>query len=165
MIVFDLKCAGQGHVFEAWFGSSIDYEDQRARGLLSCPFCGDRDIGKGVMAPAVAAKGNSRAVAPSHGARDGDRPGPAGAVPMGAGDEAKLRALVEGMAQAQKKALEGSTWVGRGFAEQARAMHYGEQDRSSIHGEVAPQEARALIAEGVEVAPLPFPVIPPQAKN
>ncbi|WP_188063479.1 DUF1178 family protein [Sphingobium sp. KCTC 72723] len=156
MIIFDLKCAGQGHVFEAWFGSSADYEDQRARGLLSCPICGDSAIGKAVMAPAIAAKGNSRAVAPSDAGQS---------VPMGAGDEAKMRALIDGMAQAQKKALEGSTWVGRGFAEQARAMHYGEQDRSSIHGEVAPQEAKALIAEGVEVAPLPFPVIPPQAKN
>ena len=156
MIVFDLKCAGQSHVFEAWFGSSAGYEDQRARGPLTCPICGDGNIGKAVMAPAVAAKGNSRAVS----LPDADRP-----VLMRAGEEAKMRALIEGMAQAQKKALEGSTWVGRGFAEQARAMHYGEQDRTSIHGEVAPQEAKALIAEGVEVAPLPFPVIPPQAKN
>ncbi|PXA90254.1 DUF1178 domain-containing protein, partial [Nostoc sp. 3335mG] len=35
MIVFDLKC-GTGHVFEAWFGSSAAYEDQRSRGLLAC---------------------------------------------------------------------------------------------------------------------------------
>jgi hypothetical protein len=84
---------------------------------------------------------------------------------MNVADQAKMQALVEALGQAQKKALEGSTWVGRGFAEQARAMHYGEQDRASIHGEVAPAEAKALIAEGVEVAPLPFPVIPPQAKN
>jgi hypothetical protein len=61
--------------------------------------------------------------------------------------------------------LEGSTWVGRGFAEQARAMHYGEQDKGSIHGEVAPAEAKALAEEGINVAQLPFPVIPPEAKN
>ncbi|MFP5431853.1 MAG: DUF1178 family protein, partial [Alphaproteobacteria bacterium] len=107
--------------------------------------------------PAVAAKGNSRAVVP--------RPEATTPVVANGGDEAKMRALVDALAQAQSKALEGSTWVGHGFAEQARAMHYGEQDRASIHGEVAPQEAKALIAEGVEVAPLPFPVIPPEAKN
>ena len=60
MIVFDLKCEGQGHVFEAWFGSSADYADQKERGLLACPFCGDTRIGKALMAPAVAAKGNQR---------------------------------------------------------------------------------------------------------
>jgi hypothetical protein len=69
------------------------------------------------------------------------------------------------LADAQKQALEGSTWVGRGFAEQARAMHYGEQTHSSIHGEVAPAEAKALMQEGVPVAPLPFPVVPPEAQN
>ena len=53
----------------------------------------------------------------------------------------------------------------RGFAEQARAMHYGEQDKGSIHGEVAPAEAKALAEEGINVAQLPFPVIPPEAKN
>ena len=157
MIVFDLKCEGQGHVFEAWFGSSNDYADQQARGLIACPLCGDARVMKAVMAPAVAAKGNSRAVVP--------RAEPTTPVVSNGGDEAKMRALVDMLAQAQSKALEGSTWVGRGFAEQARAMHYGEQDRSSIHGEVAPQEAKALIAEGVEVAPLPFPVIPPEAKT
>lgn len=160
MIVFDLKCESQGHVFEAWFGSSADYEEQKARGLLSCPLCGDMHVGKAVMAPAVAPKGNSRPEFPAQVASsDG------ASIAMGAGEEAKMRELIQTLAQAQKKALEGSTWVGRGFAEQARAMHYGEQDRSSIHGEVALEEARALIAEGVEVAPLPFPVVPPEVKN
>lgn len=161
MIVFDLKCGSKGHVFEAWFGSSADYEQQKARGLLTCPMCGDADVGKAVMAPAVGSKGNSR-----------PDPVPAAAAPekaapvaMSGADQAKMQAFVEALAQAQSKVLEESTWVGRDFANQARAMHYGEQDRSSIHGDVAPDEARALIAEGVEVAPLPFPVIPPHAKN
>ncbi|MBC8095157.1 MAG: DUF1178 family protein [Akkermansiaceae bacterium] len=36
MIIFDLKCAPLGHVFEAWFASSEDYEAQAARGLVVC---------------------------------------------------------------------------------------------------------------------------------
>ncbi len=158
MIVFDLKCNAQGHVFEAWFGSSADYEDQVTRGLLVCPLCGDTQVTKALMAPAVPRKGNSRAPV----AREPQDQPTAVAV---TGDEARMRELMVNLAQAQAKVLEGSTWVGRGFAEQARAMHYGEQDSSSIHGEVAPDEARALIAEGVEVAALPFPVVPPEAKN
>lgn len=158
MIVFDLKCDAAGHVFEAWFGSSADYEDQLARGLLSCPVCGDAKVGKALMAPAVAAKGNRAVAAPP-------QPASEAAAPVMAGDDKPVRELMRALADAQAKALEGSTWVGRSFAEHARAMHYGEQDRSSIHGEVAPAEARALIAEGVEVAPLPFPVVPPEAKN
>jgi hypothetical protein len=57
MIVFDLQC-GAAHVFEAWFGSSADYERQAAAGMIACPVCGDTQTSKAVMAPAVAAKSN-----------------------------------------------------------------------------------------------------------
>jgi hypothetical protein len=57
MIVFDLQCS-QAHVFEAWFGSSADHEHQAAAGMIACPFCGDTQTAKAVMAPAVPAKGN-----------------------------------------------------------------------------------------------------------
>jgi len=158
VIVFDLKCGSHGHVFEAWFGSTADYEDQAARGLLTCPMCGDPDISKALMAPAVTAKGNQRSVETA--------PVPTPTAPVAlAGNEARMREIMQSLAQAQAKVLEDSTWVGRSFAEQARAMHYGEKDRESIHGEVAPEEARALLSEGVEVAPLLFPVVPPEAKN
>jgi hypothetical protein len=151
VIVFDLKCAGAGHVFEAWFGSSSAYEDQQARGLLACPLCGDTDVSKAVMAAAVPAKANQRGGA---------------SVPVSNGpDPAAMRAMIEKLAGAQAEALKESQWVGRQFADTARAMHYGEQDHKNIHGEVAPAEAKALIEEGVKVAPLPFPVVPPKAQN
>lgn len=144
MIVFDLNC-GVGHVFEAWFGSSRDYEDQRERGLLSCPLCGDAEIGKAVMAPSVAAKGNSKSDTP---------PSPAA-----------IKAALATIAEAQRKALDGSTWVGRSFATKARAMHDGDIANTPIHGEASAAEARALIEDGVPVAPLPFPVVPPETRN
>ena len=55
MIVFDLRCSPEGHVFEAWFGSSDDYDSQQARGLVQCPLCGAGEVEKAVMAPRVAA--------------------------------------------------------------------------------------------------------------
>ncbi len=66
MIVFDLRCSPNGHVFEAWFGSSDDYESQRSRGLVQCPLCGAEAVEKAVMAPRVGAKGN-QAPAPTSG--------------------------------------------------------------------------------------------------
>lgn len=152
MIVFDLRC-GDGHVFEAWFGSSGDYEDQKARNLLACPMCGDAAVEKAVMAPNVGAKGNSRAEP---------------AVPMtmqGAPQPAEVKAALAALAKAQAAILEKSQWVGRGFADQARAMHLGEAEHAPIHGEVTGDQAKALIDEGVPVAPLPFPVVPPEAQN
>jgi hypothetical protein len=152
MIVFDLRC-GEGHVFEAWFGSSSAYEDQRARGLVACPMCGSDEVGKAVMAPNVAAKGNRRAeVAPA--------PAATPALPPEA-----VKAAMKAMAEAQARALEGSQYVGMAFPERARAMHLGEEKHAPIHGQASAEQAKALIEDGVPVAPLPFPVVPPEASN
>jgi hypothetical protein len=150
MIVFDLKCVPGNHVFEGWFGSGEEFDGQKTRGLITCPVCGSGSVEKAMMAPAVPAKSNRQAAS----------------VPVTSGaDAAKLRLVMEKLAQAQNDVLKDSQWVGREFAETARAMHYGEQPHQNVHGEVAPEEARALIDEGVEVAPLPFPVVPPDVQN
>lgn len=73
--------------------------------------------------------------------------------------------LFDKLSAAQEAALKDSAWVGREFAEEARAIHYGEAEQRKIHGEVSPEEADALTEEGVQVAPLPLPYIPPQLKN
>lgn len=48
--VLDLQC-GQLHVFEGWFGSEDDFQSQLARGLLTCPMCGDVSVTKKLSAP------------------------------------------------------------------------------------------------------------------
>ncbi|MFD0849125.1 DUF1178 family protein [Sphingosinicella xenopeptidilytica] len=142
MIVFDLKC-GEAHVFEAWFGSSIDYETQKERGLLACPLCGNAEITKAVMAPAVPAKGNTRADAPP--------------VPVAGGDYARIKQMLGALADLQKSMIESSEYVGGRFAEEARAIHYGETDARGIYGETSADEAAQLRDEGIEAMPLLFP--------
>lgn len=135
MIVFDLKC-GNAHVFEAWFGSSEDYEQQRGRGLLSCPICDDQHIEKAVMAPAVPAKSNQRE----------------GRVPVATGGEAEELARLLAM----QRALEAeSDWVGTRFADEARARHETGTGRP-VHGEASLAEVKSLVEDGVPVMPLPF---------
>lgn len=157
MIVFDLGCAG-GHVFEAWFGSSEDYEAQRARGLVTCPICDSGEIDKAVMAPRIGRKGNQQAQLPT----------PKGkAVPMAndASSPEQVKAMLNALAEAQSEALKKSDWVGDRFADEARAMHLGETEHRAIHGQATAEQARDLIDDGVPVAPLPFPVRPPGADN
>ncbi|MES2421487.1 MAG: DUF1178 family protein [Pseudomonadota bacterium] len=143
MIVFDLKCGGQ-HVFEAWFASSDAYEMQRAAGQVRCPLCDDGDIVKAPMAPSIPSKGNTKSSPPSPDA---------------------VKAAMTLIAKQQAKALESSEWVGTAFADRARAMHLGEEKHVTIHGQASLAEAKALVDEGVPVAPLPMPVIPPNKAN
>ena len=42
------------------------------------------------------------------------------------------------------------------FAREARAMHLGDAPERAIYGEAKPDEAKALIEDGIPVAPLPF---------
>ena len=145
MIVFDLRCEAGGHVFEGWFGSTGDYEDQKGRGLVACPLCGDVRVGKAVMAPRVGAKGNQGPDVPA--------------------DPQAMKAMLAAMANAQKEMLEKSSYVGERFADEARAIHLGESAARSIHGKATPAETKSLLDEGIEVSPLPFPVIEPGEEN
>jgi hypothetical protein len=139
MIVFDLRCTAAGHVFEAWFGSTEDYDEQRGRGLVACPVCGSGGIDKAPMAPQVGAKG-------------------------GAAPEA-VKAMMSDMAAAQKKLLEKSEHVGDRFPDEARAIHLGEAEARAIHGRASPEDADSLRDDGIPISPLPFPVREPGEEN
>ena len=128
MIVFDLRC-GEAHVFEAWFGSSAAYESQREGGMIACPLCGDPDLGKAVMAPAVAAKGN-----------------------QGTGQRAAHADLLA----AQRRMEAESDYVGGDFAALARARHEDDAPSRPIYGEATLAEAQGLAEDGIPVMPLPF---------
>ncbi len=76
-----------------------------------------------------------------------------------------MKAAFEALAAAQTKALESSEWVGRAFADRARAMHVGDEAAAPIHGQSTAAEVKDLVEEGVPIAPLIVPVIPPEALN
>jgi len=150
MIVFDL-CCDAGHRFEGWFGSSDDYAGQSERGLVACPQCGSGAVGKAPMAPAVPRKGNQGVEA--------KQPVAGGAMPP------EAAAALQKLAELQAQALKSSTWVGEAFAEQSRAIHYGERKPEAIHGQATASEARELVEEGITIAPLLFPVAAPEELN
>jgi len=157
MIVFDLGCKN-GHIFEAWFGSTEDYESQRERGLVTCPMCESIEVEKAVMAPRLGLKGNQQTLpAPAKGK----------AVPMTSEGPApeQVKEMLRALAEAQTEMLKKSDWVGDRFADEARAIHLGETEHRAIHGQATPEEAKGLVEDGVPVAPLPFPVRPPRADN
>jgi hypothetical protein len=157
MIVFDLRCALGDHRFEAWFASSDSFADQQARGLIVCPVCGDSDIGKAVMAPRVGAKSNQLTLAAP--ARQTDSP-QAGDIPVEI-----VRKVVAAIAAKQAEMLPQSRWVGRDFADAARAMHEGRVPEDLIHGQASRDEAQALRDDGIAAMPLLVPIAPPDAVN
>jgi hypothetical protein len=158
MIVFDLECRTGGHRFEGWFGSSDDFARQQQRGLVACPECGSADVIKAPMAPNLGRKGNQLPSVPAA--------APSPPLPMAKGPlPAEAARMMRALAAMQAEALKDSRWVGDSFAEESRAIHYGEREAEAIHGQATLEEAKALYEEGIEVAPLPFPVAPPGKAN
>jgi len=171
MIVFDLACRGGGHRFEGWFGSSQDFAAQQERGLVACPECGSSDVTKAVMAPNVGRKGNQVAARQPGPLRQAENASVAAAQTASRAPVAskplppEAVEMITKLATLQAEALKSSRYVGRTFVEDVRAMHYGERDHELVHGEASAEEAIELIEEGIAVAPVPFPVAPPDKTN
>jgi hypothetical protein len=137
VIRFSLHC-DKDHEFEAWFSSSADFDGQSRRGLVECPVCSSRKIEKSLMAPSVAV---SKDV-------------PARPLAMDPERRQMMRKLRD-MVQAVKQSSED---VGDRFADEARKIHHGESEARGIIGKASNDDAKSLIDEGIEIAPLPeFP--------
>jgi hypothetical protein len=136
LIVYRLVCSS-GHEFEGWFTNSAMFDEQAAKHALDCPVCGDTDVKKAIMAPAIG-KAAEQVTAVS---AQNEQP-----------DQRKIRQFMAGY----RKFIEANAeYVGPSFPEEARKIHYGEADERHIYGESTLREARELVEEGIEIAPLP----------
>ncbi|MBB3952046.1 DUF1178 family protein [Aureimonas jatrophae] len=142
MIRFALRCNEAGHAFEGWFRSNEDFDAQAARDLLSCPVCGSAKVEKALMRPAVAHRAEREApVAP--------------VAAHGNGAPPEFVEMVRKMQDLARKVRAESDYVGRGFAAEARRIHYGETEERRIYGEASGDEVRSLLDEGITALPLP----------
>jgi hypothetical protein len=154
MIRYNLRCE-RGHSFESWFQSSSAYESQEKRKLVNCPACGSAKVERAIMAPQIVSKkGRDKAPSPAVVA---DTPSTevtttSGSTPLLMAQERELRAKLKELRDHITKNADN---VGERFPNEARKMHYGDIEHRPIYGEASPDEARALIDEGVEVSPLP----------
>lgn len=134
MIKYQLTC-DKDHGFEAWFQSAHAFDVLKSAGHVACAVCGSKAVRKDLMAPTVR-PARSR----------GERP-----------KLAEPRSEVEvALAEMRRHVEENSEYVGLGFATEARRMHEGEVPERAIYGEAKLEEARAMLEEGIPVAPLPF---------
>ena len=147
MKVLDLHCR-QGHVFEGWFASEEDFQDQLRQSMLQCPMCMDVQISKSVSAPRLnlgaRQSGPNRAVSREETLRPVNPRRP----------RQKLQAAWLALARTLVARTED---VGEQFAQEARRMHRGDAPERAIRGRTSPEEAVRLLEEGIDILPLPLP--------
>ncbi|MCP5086523.1 MAG: DUF1178 family protein [Rhodobacteraceae bacterium] len=140
MIRYALKCE-QDHMFDSWFQSAEAFDKLISAGLVTCSVCGALGVEKAIMAPQVRTARKTEVTQAE--AKTGPLSAPASPAEQAL---AEMRRMVE----------ENSENVGEKFATEARAIHDGDAPERSIYGQAKPDEAKALIEDGIPVAPLPW---------
>ena len=131
MIVFNLNCSDCASSFEGWFENTKDYNKQIRKGLLTCPSCNSTQITKGLVAPNVSKKSNSKI--------------------------SKRNKSIASNVKKLKKIIEKEfDYVGDKFTEEAKKIKYGESKERAIYGEASIEQTKELIDEDIDVLPLPF---------
>ena len=139
MIKYNLKCENN-HNFDAWFSDSSNFEEQNKKNLIFCPKCNSTKIEKNIMAPNIGSKKQSYTNALK--------------------TEKNYEKIIKNVRKHVEKNFD---YVGDKFADEARAIHYGEKEEREIYGETSVEEAVDLIEEGVNVSPIPG--VDPKIKN
>ncbi len=142
MKVLDLQCTHR-HTFEGWFAYENDFQSQLGRGLVACPVCNDTAVVKQLSAPRLNL-GTAQPPATSN-------------APQGLQQANPEPAVQATWLQMMRRVMAGTEDVGERFAEVARQMHYGETQERGIRGRTSPEEAEALLEEGIPVLPLLLP--------
>jgi hypothetical protein len=141
MIVFDLECS-EGHIFEAWFNNTKSFEEQKAEGMINCPYCSDTYVTK-VISP-VATKTSPQPDAK----RDTE------SIDYGR--------LAKEIVDYVDKNFDD---VGTEFAKEALKIHYDVSEKRNIKGSATADEEKMLEDEGIEFFKLPIPKLDDDKKN
>lgn len=141
MIVFDLECS-EGHIFEAWFNNTQSFEEQKAKGMISCPYCSDNLVSK-VISP-VATKTSFQ--------------------PDAKREEESIdyTRLAKEIVDYVDKNFDD---VGTEFAKEALKMHYDVAEKRNIKGSATADEEKMLEDEGIEFFKLSIPKKDDEKKN
>ena len=162
MIRYALSCEND-HQFEAWFSGSAAFDEQCSSGHVSCPVCGSTTVDKALMTPSVSTARNremradlarpdaDRITAHSD---DGPKPDSSAPVPV-ASNNAVPEDFLKAMRTIRDTVKKNADYVGQGFAEEARKIHYGESEERGIYGEASADDVNGLKEEGIDVMPLP----------
>ena len=147
MILYELKCSN-GHQFEAWFKDSVTYDHQEKRGEVECPICSDISVSKAIMAPAVSTSRKKELL------QDRQIHKPTARGEERAAEVA--REILEAVGKIQKHVEDNCDYVGDKFADEARAIYYGDAEDRGIYGEATDDEAMDLIEEDIPVSRIPW---------
>ncbi len=136
MIAFDLQCE-KGHVFEGWFENGEAFEDQKKRGLVTCPVCSNASVTK--IPTSFGIMKSSQSVS----------------SPANADQQRALIDIGQKIVDFVEKNFDD---VGTDFTREALKIHYGVTEPRNIRGVSSQEEEKVLKEEGIDFIKVPMPI-------
>ena len=131
MIIFNLKCFSCDFTFEGWFENSTEYLKQNKKNLINCPSCESTNIDKGLMAPNLNKKSNSKS-------------------------KITRKSLASNVSKLKKIVEKNFDYVGDNFPREVRKVYYDKKKNKNIYGIASPKETEELKEEGIDLATIPW---------
>lgn len=134
MIAFDLQCKN-GHTFEGWFESSKAFDEQKKKGMVSCPVCSNIEVTKSLSSFGIIKSSPS-------------------SQKVQIDQQAAFDTIGKKLIDFFEKNFDD---VGADFTKEALKIHYGVTEPRNIKG-VSTQEGEKLLKEeGVDFIKIPIP--------
>ncbi len=154
MILYKLQCCDE-HSFEGWFRDSATYDQQVKSGDIECPYCGNTEITKAPMAPNIATGSNAKTPDNSPGDDKDTLDEYSGLSIPEVRAQQVAQKILDAATQAREYVENNFEDVGDDFADEARAMHYGDREENGIYGNATDTEEKELEDEGIDFVRIP----------
>ena len=132
MIKYKLNCLDCNLSFDSWFASSKEYEKLKKKKLLNCHNCNSFKVEKTIMSPRLINKSNKKI-------------------------HLNFKKINKKFQEYQNFIKTNFDYVGKNFANEARAIHYNEKkNKKGIYGTASNNEIKELKEEGINTKVIPW---------
>ena len=143
MIKYNLKCIATSckkkEPFDGWFENIGAFEKQKITGLLTCPYCGCKEVIKNLMSPSIkSSKKDNKKL--TNEIADNKLEFSKDIVNKNTMDKGSLNEAITVLRSLKKEIENKAEYVGDKFVQEARAIKSGEVKDRPIYGHAKPKK-------------------------
>ena len=150
MIKYSLKCVekncNKNEPFDGWFQNSTSFEKQIEAGYISCPYCGSLNIKKNLMSPSVKSTKKINLKTNSKNIKHNE-------LNKKTNKQIDMMVVLRNL---KKQIQKNADFVGKNFAEEAKAIHEGKSKERAIYGQANTKDLEELKSKNIDFINVPW---------
>ena len=150
MIKYSLKCieddCNKKDSFDGWFQNSASFEKQIKAGYISCPYCGSLKIRKNLMSPSLKTTKKINSTINSKKFKHDE-------FYKKTSKQVDMMVVLRNL---KKEIQKNAEFVGKNFANEAKAIHEGKSKERAIYGQAKAKDLEELKSKNIDVISVPW---------